>query len=85
VSDLNPWLPILANHDLANNKPIGRFRQSGYKIEVELQTAMTIEEISNIFGNPVIQAKEAFSGEDIRLSKFEIAEFSYCPAASLPA
>lgn len=85
------WMYIAVNHDLSS-RAIGKLRQVGVRIQVELYEPMTDVEIFQIFGGAGVMATELIDDGELleparfRCKKFEILEFSFCaaPAAAEP-
>lgn len=85
------WMYIAVNHDLSS-RAIGKLRQVGMRILVELYEPMTDVEIFQIFGGAGVMATELIDDGELpeparfRCKKFEILEFSFCaaPAAAEP-
>lgn len=75
-----PWMGIALNHDFSSNS-IGRMRQVGLHIQVELFEPLTREQIFQIFGGAGISAHEIVGD---KIKRFDILEFSFCPAAAAP-
>jgi hypothetical protein len=80
------WMYIAVNHDLSG-KSIGKMRQVGVRIQVELFEPLTDVQIFQIFGGAGILATELVDdgrplAEPARFlcKKFEILEFSFCSA-----
>lgn len=91
-SQVGQWMYIAVNHDLSG-RSIGKMRQVGVRIQVELYEPMTDVEIFQIFGGAGVLATELVDdgkllAEPARFlcKKFEILEFSFCaaPAAAEP-
>jgi hypothetical protein len=88
---IGEWMYIGVNHDLTA-KAIGKMRQVGVRIQVELFKPLTDVEIFQIFGGAGVMATELIDDGELapparfRCSKFEILEFSFCaaPAAAEP-
>lgn len=75
-----PWMGIALNHDFSSNS-IGRMRQVGLHIQVELFEPLTREQIFQIFGGAGISVREIVGD---KIKRFDILEFSFCPAAAAP-
>jgi len=88
---IGEWMYIGVNHDLTA-KAIGKMRQVGVRIQVELFKPLTDVEIFQIFGGAGVVATDLIDDGELppparfRCSKFEILEFSLCaaPAAGEP-
>lgn len=76
-----PWMGIALNHDFSSNS-IGRMRQVGLHIQVELFEPLTREQIFQIFGGAGISVHEIVGD---KIKRFDILEFSYCPSSAQPA
>ena len=88
---IGEWMYIGVNHDLTA-RAIGKMRQVGVRIQVELFKPLTDIEIFQIFGGAGVMATELIDDGELppparfRYLKFEILEFSFCaaPAAAEP-
>ena len=75
------WVPIMVDHNSVLPF-IGRMRQVGASIEVELFEPLTREQVFQIFGGAGMMSREHkfdADGRCRRISKLTIHEFSLCP------
>jgi hypothetical protein len=91
IGELNiqpsPWMFIWQDHD-STKAAIGRMRQLGQRIEVQLFNPLTREQIFNIFGNAGMMATKhliSADGQIQLISNFTIFEFSLCAEAAEPS
>lgn len=74
------WMRILRDHR-RDSPTLGQFRQVGDHLEVTLVEGASWREVFSVFGNAGIMLVEAAlndAGQPIRLSRFNIFEFSFC-------